>query len=233
MVSTPKKKTTLPSAKNTANGTKLIISHPEKPELRFRGWDLFCFSMELLFNILNTASGVMCAPPMYTNRFGVHGAMHYVYKIYIYINALWDCQLFVVCFVDQFDWLGEKNQQPYGGGVAKTKTPHPCELLPGAKAVVLMICTRPINSFVGFLFSVRGWKTETIRNSWGGQLLSWCLLLILLKREWSVYNRSISCMYYIWIMHISHISMCLANVYMMINYICCCLRRYFGYGTNH
>lgn len=60
-------------------------------------------------------------------------------------------RLFLVFPVDQFDWLGEKNQQPYGG-VRKNKDRHPCKLVPGAKAVVLMICTGRSIRLSGFFF---------------------------------------------------------------------------------
>lgn len=135
--------------------------------------------------------------------------------------------------VDQFDWfLGVKINniiREVDSLKNKEKTPHPWRTAAWSEG-----CRIDDLHQADHFFGTFRWKTtETIRNSWGGAVAELMFVVFLLKKEWSVYNRSISYMYYIWIMHISHIIMCLANVYMMINYICCCLRRYFGYWKNH
>lgn len=116
------------------------------------------------------------------------------------------------------------------GGSQKQR---PTPLLTGAwsKGCRIDDLHRPINSFVRILFSARGWKTETIRNSWGGSCwVDLCCLSCWRESEVCITEAYLACTIRILIMHISHISMYLANVYLMINYICCCLRRYFGYG---
>lgn len=108
-------------------------------------------------------------------------------------------RLFLVFPVDQFDWLGEKNQQPYGG-FAKTKTDTLANWCLEQRLSYWwsaqadqFVCP---DSFFGTW--MKDWNHPKLLR---GQLLSWSLLLILLKREWSVYNRSISCMYYTYINH--------------------------------
>lgn len=154
------KKTTLPSAKKHCQWYQIDHISPttEKPELRFRGWDL-SFFYGTAFTIINTASGVMCALPMYTNRFGVHGAL------YIYIYNIYKCFVrlsIICCFFRGSIWLvrGEKSTTLWVD--SQKQRPHTlanCCL----EQRLLYWWSAP----GGFLFSAPWMKdyTETIRNS--------------------------------------------------------------------